>query len=132
MSFRSVSSRPKAGHLARAQQSLKLFDFQLSMFSAKMIRPLVDYSDNDEDVEAGEENVNNSNIVEEEKCGAGKGIEKFITVKHTSLINECQFLRLLFAPGIPFRCFFTDDSWPKQQWQAGHGGRYYRPIIDHL
>ena len=50
------------------------------MFSVKMIRPLVDYSDNDEDVEE-EENVNNSNIVKEEKCEAGKGTEKFITVK---------------------------------------------------
>ena len=51
------------------------------MFSAKMIRPLVDYSDNDEDVEEEEEYVNNSNIADEEIWGTGKRIEKLITVK---------------------------------------------------
>ena len=46
-----------------------------------MIRPLVDYSDNDEDVEEEEEYVNNSNIADEEIWGTGKRIEKLITVK---------------------------------------------------
>lgn len=52
------------------------------MFSAKMIRPLVDYSDNDEDVEEEEEYVNNSNIADEEIWGTGKRIEKLITGYH--------------------------------------------------
>ena len=46
-----------------------------------MIRPLVDYSDNDDDVEEEEEYVNNSNIADEEIWGTGKRIEKLITVK---------------------------------------------------
>lgn len=50
------------------------------MFSAQMFRPLVDYSDNDEDVE-GEEEVNNSNIVKEENGGTVRGMENFITVR---------------------------------------------------
>lgn len=52
------------------------------MFSAKMIRPLVDYSDNDEDVEEEEEYVNNSKIADEEIWGTGKRIEKLITGYH--------------------------------------------------
>ena len=43
------------------------------MFNAKMFRPLVDYSDHDEDVE--EEEDNNCNIVKEEKSEAGKKME---------------------------------------------------------
>ena len=49
------------------------------MFNAKMFRPLVDYSDHDEDLEEEEED-NNRNIVKEEKSEAGKKME--ITVKH--------------------------------------------------
>jgi len=51
------------------------------MFNAKMFRPLVDYSDHDEDVEEEEED-NNRNSVKEEKSEAGKGMEKFITGYH--------------------------------------------------
>ena len=47
------------------------------MLSAKMLRPLVDYSDHDEEEE---EEVNKSNIFKEEESEAGKGMEKFITV----------------------------------------------------
>ena len=47
------------------------------MLSAKMLRPLVDYSDHDEEEE---EEVNKSNIFKEEKSEAGEGMEKFITV----------------------------------------------------
>ena len=65
--------------MCKKLQSLKLF--QPSMFNAKMFRPLVDYSDHDEDVEEEEED-NNLNSVKEEKSEAGKGMEKFITVKH--------------------------------------------------
>ena len=42
-----------------------------------MLRPLVDYSDHDEDEE---EEVNKSNIFKEEKSEAGEGMEKLITV----------------------------------------------------
>ena len=47
------------------------------MLSAKMLRPLVDYSDHDEEEE---EEVNKSNIFKEEKSEAGKGMEKLIMV----------------------------------------------------